>query len=176
MAPGSDGEEAAFASSPPARAALVLARLSGALSTLLIVFVLGVVIYAIVQRYLFDSPLLWGDEFIGYVLVAIVMLGVAEALRRGDHISIDLLTAKAGPRVQRVLAVWSNLAVMAFAVVLGWSTWEGIVFAYDFGSYSAGYIEIATWIPQVPIVIGCLLLGLVAAIRICATFSGPTAK
>jgi TRAP-type C4-dicarboxylate transport system permease small subunit len=130
------------------------------------VCLLGVTCYAIVQRYVLGTPLLWGDELIGYVLVAIVMLGAAEALRKGDHISMDLLTARAGRRLQRVLGVWSNLAVVAFSVVLGWSTWASIRFAIDFGSYAIGYIEIATWIPQLPMLLGSVLLGLAALARI----------
>ena len=42
-------------------------------------------------------------------------------------------------------------------------------FAFDFGSYSVGHIEIATWIPQLPMLVGPLLLGLVALMRILRT-------
>ena len=146
--------ETADAASLPARALYGLVWLCGALSALLIIFILGVVTYAVIQRYVLGTPLLWGDEFVGYVLVAIVMLGTAEALRKGDHIAIDLLTSRAGKFGSHVLAAWSDLAVLAFAIVLGWSSWIAIVFAYDFGEYSSGYIEIQTWIPQLPMLIG----------------------
>ena len=138
----------------------------GYLSAVLILMVLGVICYAIVQRYVLGTPLLWGDELIGYALVAIVMLGAAEALRRGDHIAMDLFSARAGARLGRALEAWSNLAVLAFSIVLGWSTWESIAFAIDFGSYAIGHIEIATWIPQVPMLAGALLLALTATLRL----------
>ena len=134
----------------------------GYLSALLILLVLGVVSYAIVQRYVLQTPLLWADEFIGYVLVALVMIGAAEALRKGDHIAMNLFAANAGPKLRRALDVWSSLAIMIFAGVLGTSTWQSISFAIDFGSYAIGHIEIATWIPQVPMLVGSVLLGLTA--------------
>lgn len=166
LPPGKDaGWEAIKASPLPARLVFVLAWLGGLLSTLMIIGVLGLVSFAVVKRYILNSPLLWGDEFIGYLLVAIVMLGAAEALRRGDHIAIDLLASRAG-RAQRL---WSDFAVLLVALVLGWSTWESIRFAYDFGSYSSGYIEIETWIPQVPMLIGAVLLALTALARLVTT-------
>ena len=46
-------------------------------------------------------PLTWGDEMLGYLLVATVMAGAAEALRRGDHIAIDLVTSRLTGRARR---------------------------------------------------------------------------
>jgi TRAP-type C4-dicarboxylate transport system permease small subunit len=157
-------------------AAEALIRLGGVLATLMILGVLCVVSYAILQRYVLDTPLLWGDQLIGYVLVAIVMLGAADALRRGDHISIDLLAARAGRRGKTAVSILGNLAVAGFAGVIGWSCWHSIQFAYSFGSYSVGYIEVATWIPQVPILIGAVLLFLAAASGIARALTGDTAE
>ncbi len=179
MDPDTDGREAEPASLLLVRAVTALVRLCGLLSAILILAILVIVAYAITQRYVFNTPLLWGDELNGYLLVAMIMLGSAEALRRGDHIAIDLLTGNTSPRIGRMLAVWGNLAVVAFASVLGWSAWHSIAFAYDFGSYSPGYLEVAMWIPKLPVLIGAVLLALTALTRILApsrpddTTTGP---
>lgn len=166
-------ENEAGAGNAPAmvRAAEFLISIGGMLSTLLILLVFAIVAYAITQRYVLDTPLLWGDEFIGYTLVAIVMLGAAEALRRGDHISIDLLASRAGGALRTFLGALSNIAVIVFAVIIGWSAWESITFARAFGSYSVGYIEIETWIPQVPMLFGAALLILASLTRIIRLFA-----
>ena len=161
-----DQEEAARASSILGRVLFACAWLGGVLSAILILVVLGIVTYAVIQRYVLHTPLLWGDELLGYMLVAIVMLGAAEALRKGDHIAIDLLTSHAGSRLAKIMAIWSDIAVLAFSVVLGWSAWRAIRFAYDFGEISPGSMEAPTWIPQLPLLFGSALLGLVAATRI----------
>jgi TRAP-type C4-dicarboxylate transport system permease small subunit len=166
MGPDTNGREAVPASFLLTRAVDALVRFCGLLSAILILVILAIVIYAITQRYVFDTPLLWGDELNGYLLVAMIMLGGAEALRRGDHIAIDLLTGRAKGTPARLLAIWGNLAVLAFSSVLGWSAWTSIMFAYDFGSYSPGYLEVAMWIPHLPILIGAVLLALTALTRI----------
>lgn len=161
-----EGGEAADASHPLSRVVYALARLCGFLSALLILVMLAVVIYAITYRYLLNAPILGGDELLGYLLVAAIMLGAAEALRRGDHISIDLIADRVGPRAARGLRLWGDLAVLVFSVVLGWSAWRSVTFAYDFGSYSPGYLEIAMWIPKSPVLIGSVLLAATALARI----------
>lgn len=147
------------------RALEALVRLGGMLSTLLILFVFAMVCYAVANRYVLGLPVQWADELIGYILVAIVMLGAAEALRRDNHISIDLLSSKLGRKGQLLLGAISNLAVFVLAAIIGWSAWKSILFARAFGSYSVGYIEIETWIPQIPLLFGACLLGLAAITR-----------
>lgn len=150
----------------PDRIITGLVRFCGAISTALVLVVLIQITFAVTRRYLMGRPLQWNDEMVGYLLVTMVMLGAAEALRRGDHIAIDLATARLGPRMGRIQSVFASFTIMVFAVIVGMSTWDSISFARAFGSYSVGYIEIQTWIPQVPVVIGSMLLFLAAGLRL----------
>lgn len=143
-----------------------LVWIGGAISAALILAMFVVTIYAIWMRYVMNKPLLWADEVTGWALVAIVMLGAAEAYRQGDHIAIDLISARA-TGIWRVLAGYvSDLAVLGFALIVGTSTWEAISFARMFGSYTAGNVVIETWIPQVPLLIGAGLLAILALVRL----------
>lgn len=148
--------------------------IGGALSALLILFILGLTTYSVFMRYIIAKPPVWIDEVTGYLLVALISLGVAEAYRRGNHIAIDLLTERLPRSTARLRWIWSDLCVLGFAVVLGLSTWDSIEFAHSFGSYSSGAIEIQTWIPQVPLLIGAVLLGLFAVARLIGGFSRGT--
>jgi TRAP-type C4-dicarboxylate transport system permease small subunit len=164
-----DTEGAADAPFFPDRVITGLVRLCGALSTALILVIFGQIVVAVTRRYVLDRPLQWNDEMIGYLLVALVMLGAAEALRRKDHIAIDLVAARAGRRMARIQAAFAHLSVMSFAAIVGISIWDSIAFARSFGSYSVGYIEIQTWIPQVPVVLGTALLFLTAGLGLFRT-------
>lgn len=163
--PDTDGGAAETALFPD-RLITGLVRLCGALGTLLILWIFGQITVAVIRRYGFDRPLQWNDEVVGYALVAMVMLGAAEALRRHDHIAIDLVTSRLGRRGRRLQAAFADLSILAFALIVGVSIWESIAFARSFGSYSVGYVEIETWIPQVPVVLGMGLLGLLSLLRL----------
>ena len=145
-------------------------RIAGVLSSLLIFVSFCLMIFAIFQRYFLNTPLKWGDEMLGYLLVAIVMSGVAEALRRGDHVAIDLLTSFFGIKVRALFTYLSYTAVLAFAVIFGISADEVVRFSYGFGSFSPGYLEAPMWIPQSTMIAGSVLLGLGALAGLVRSF------
>jgi len=145
-------------------------RLAAMLSSLLILLSFCLMIFAIFQRYFLNTPLKWGDEMLGYLLVAIVMSGMAEALRRGDHVAIDLVSSFFGSTARVWLTRLSYAAVLAFAVIFGISANEVARFSYGFGSYSPGYLEAPMWIPQSTMVAGSVLLGLGALAGLLRSF------
>lgn len=164
--------EAAQPASLPARIAGALAWTCGALSTGLILLAFAITILAVFMRYVMNDALLWSDEVTGWTLVALVSLGVAEAYRRGDHIAIDLISARLSSRAAKVQRLFADAAVLIFAVVIFLSTWEAISFARMFGSYTSGYLEIESWIPQAPMMIAAIMLALVALSRMFDTLTG----
>ena len=167
-----DTEGAALAAPLFSKLAGGLVWLCGALSTLLILVAFIITLYAVFMRYVVNAPLLWSDEITGWCLVALVMLGVAEAYRRGDHIAIDLVTSKLRGTARKAQLLFADAAVLVLAGVLFLSAWEAIHFARDFGSYTSGNIEIEAWIPQAPMLPGAALLGLVAITRMIETLAG----
>lgn len=161
-----DDNGAADAAPLTERALTPLAWIGGAVSTVLMLVALALTAWSVFMRYVLNRPPVWIDQFTGFLLVALVMFGVTEAYRRGQHIAIDLLTEKLSPRMQRIRWIWSDLCVLAFSAVLVISTWEAVEFAHSFGAFTSGSIQIAAWIPQLPLLIGGLLLGLFAVARL----------
>lgn len=163
------------ASASPSLAGRIVAPvvwLGGAISAVLILAALVVTVYAVVMRYVLNAPLLWADEVTGWALVAIVMLGSAEAYRRNDHIAIDLLFDRTKGGHRFALECFGHAAAVGFAVIVGLSTWEAVSFARSFGVYTSGHIEIETWYLQLPILIGSVLLAVMGAIRLFETLIG----
>ncbi len=157
---------------PPASSSKIIrwlewpVRLGGIISTALILAAFILVIYAIFQRYFLNTPLKWGDEMLGYLLVAIVMTGAAEAYRKGDQIAIDLLSTRLSGAIRRGAEVFSAVSVLAFSTILFISSNEVVRFSYGFGSYSPGYLEVPMWIPQSALIVGAFLLALAAVTRL----------
>ena len=142
-----------------------ISLVAAVISAGLVVFTLFMTGYSVFQRYVLGTPLTWTDELSGFLVVAIVMLGMAEALRRGDHISVDLLSTKATGKKRFILDLWYYAATAFVASVIGLSAWNAVLFSMDFGVYSEGYLEAPLWIPQSTMVVGSGLCVLVAVIR-----------
>jgi C4-dicarboxylate transporter DctQ subunit len=169
----SSDEEAPRASSLPERVVAAMSLAGGAISCLIIIVVLGLTAVSVFNRYFLGRPIMGVDEATGFLVVAIVMFGAAESLRRGDHIRIDILFDHLGPRLHWWLELWSFLAVLVVAVLLLITSWHTVLFSRMFGAYSTGYLSIPMWIPQSTMVIGAILLGLVALSMALRLFREP---
>ncbi len=143
-----------------------LARISVSVGALLVLVTVALVTYSVVMRYLLNTPQTWTDELVGYFLVCIVMLGVSESLRRGDHIGVDLLTERLPDRYRKATDIWGMLAVIAVALAMIFSSYQMVAFSYQVGLYSDGYVEAPMWIPQSALLVGYSLLALSAANRL----------
>lgn len=138
----------------------------GALAALMILAVLILTAANVIGRYFLSAPLRGAEEATGYLVVGMVMLGAAEAYRRGDHIRIDLLSERLGPAGQCWVEQLSHLAVIGFAAVLMWTGWHTVAFSRMFGAYSPGYLQVPLWIPQTALIAGGALLATMAALRL----------
>ncbi len=144
----------------------------GVVSAAIIVYILGLTAIAVVFRYVLQSPIRGVDEQVGFLVVAVVMAGAAEALRRDDHISVDLLTNKAPRPLRRALAAFGFAAVAVFAALLVVSAWRTVSFSWSFQAYSPGDLQIPMWLPQSAMLAGGVLLALVAVVRFVRTLTG----
>jgi TRAP-type C4-dicarboxylate transport system permease small subunit len=154
------------------RVATAISWVAGAVAALLIVVILAVTALSVFNRYVLGRPLIGVDEATGYLVVAVVMCGAAEALRRGDHIRIDLLLDAAGPRMRWLLDAWAHASVLAFAVMLLVTAWHTVTFSRSFGAYSSGYLEMPMWIPQSTMLLGAALLALVSLVKLLRHLAG----
>ncbi|TNE36938.1 MAG: TRAP transporter small permease [Alphaproteobacteria bacterium] len=159
-------EEAPPASSVLTRIIELLTLAAGILSAGIVVFTLLMTGYSVFQRYVLDRPLTWTDEMSGFLVVAIVMLGTTETLRRGEHISVDLLSTKARGAKRKALNIWGYLATAFVAAVLFISAWDAVNFSLNIGVYSDGYLEAPLWIPQSFMLVGAALLFLLSLARV----------
>lgn len=150
------------------RLAATLSRGFGVLSVVAVIAMLVLTSVNVFGRYFFGAPVRGTEEATGFLIVATVMFGAAEAHRRGEHISIDIVEGAFPPALRRVMGVVGQLAVIVFALTMAWTGWETVVFSRSFGIYSPGYTQTPMWIVQLPLVIGGVLLALVAALRLMA--------
>lgn len=160
-----DASASGFPRSRLTRAIGLLALVSSIASALLLVLTLGITGFSVIRRYVFGQPVTWTDELSGFLVVAIVMLGAAEVLRRDEHVSVDIVSENATGTKRWLLAMWSNLSVAIVSAVLLASAWNAVQFSRRIGVYSDGYLGAPMWIPQSFLLVGAALLCLLALSR-----------
>lgn len=142
----------------------VLAGAGMAVAATSLLVSLGLIGWAVVMRYVFNAAPVWVDEVVGFLLVAIVMLAAARALRRGEHIGVDLMVERLSPQARRWSQAWAALAVALVAGVLIINGWGTARLAHMLGLLTEGNLEWPTWMPMTLMPVGGALL-LLAAIE-----------
>lgn len=148
------------------------------LAAMVLLILMGLTGYVVVMRRVLSQPPNWSQEVLAFGAVFVVMLVVAEALWKGAHIGIDIVTERLPRRVQQGLALLAHLAVSVVALVLMLAGWEMVVFSYELGLASEGYLGVKLVWVQAPVPIGAGLLLLAAVGQMLAMVPGvrPTAE
>lgn len=147
----------------------VIERCSGILVHIAMwsVFVMMVlVVVDVALRTFAGSSLLFAEEVSGYLLVSIAYLAVAEALKQGRHVRVELLTRWLPPRLQARLELILTLAALGAIIVVSWRSVIMVYRSYIRGVRIPGILMTPVYLPQIFMVIGLLALGLQLTVEI----------
>ncbi len=101
----------------------LLSRAVEALVILIAGVIVAIVTAEVTLRYLFSHSLIFTEELSRYLMVWIVFLGSALAIRDGSHIRIQILVNRLGPRMQRIVKLAAYALIIAFLIFI---TVEGL--------------------------------------------------
>jgi TRAP-type C4-dicarboxylate transport system permease small subunit len=136
------------------------------MTEVLLFFIMVIITYEVVARYILKSPTLWVVDVSRYCLVYITFLGAAGLLLKGEHINVDLFLTHLSRRTQLILQIIGHLlcaiTFLAFFIFSAATTWDH----YRRGILVIDPIEIPKVIPLAIIPIGSFFLLAGAILRI----------
>jgi TRAP-type C4-dicarboxylate transport system permease small subunit len=100
-----------------------LCRALEILCNLMLVVMTTVIAVLILSRNAIGFSFSWSEELTRFLLVWLSMLGAAVLLGRDDHIRLNLLQDRLGPRTQLWLSFVLRLLVLGFLVILAEQSW-----------------------------------------------------
>lgn len=98
----------------------LLTRFALALACALLAVSAVIGLYQVLTRFLFQEPSTWSEVLVRTLLIWMVYLGSAAALRKGALVSVDVLYLLTGGRVRRLFDGLVTLAVLGFLGILLW--------------------------------------------------------
>ena len=101
----------------------LLSRLVESLVILIAGIIVAIVTAEVTLRYLFSHSMIFTEELSRYLMVWIVFLGSALAIRDGSHIRIQILVNRLGPRLQQIVKLAADALIIAFLIFI---TVEGL--------------------------------------------------
>ena len=122
----------------------------------------------IIGRYFFSVSIPWAEEIMLFLMVGCVFTGCCAVAWQGRQIRMDVLVSMLPPTPRRLLALLSELVLIAAAIVVVIFAWPVIMqlAAFDERSQAANFPLV---IPQAMVPIGYTLMALLVAIRLLIT-------
>jgi tripartite ATP-independent transporter DctM subunit len=129
----------------------------------ILVIEVALLFVGVVARYVFDNPLIWGDELASTLFVWLSALGAVLAMRRNAHMRLTAFISRAGPVLRQQIEVVVLLVVAAFVLILD----------YPAVKYSIGETIVRTpglnisssWQASA-VAVGAVLIGVFAILRL----------
>lgn len=90
----------------------------GRLVSYLILGIIGITIWEVVLRYLFNSPTVWVSETSEFLFAYCFLLGGAYTLAVGGHVGVDVISSRLSPRAQAFLSLFTFIFFLLFTGLL----------------------------------------------------------
>ena len=139
----------------------VIERCSGILVHIAMWSVFAMMVLVVIDialRTFAGSSLLLTEEVSGYLLVVVAFLAMAEALKQGRHVRVELLARWLPPRLQARLELILALAGLGAMIVVSWRSVIMVYRSYIRGVKIPGILLTPVYLPQIFMVIGLLAL------------------
>lgn len=146
-----------------------LAFLGACAGVAILVGIAGLILTEIVLRALFSRSTQIVEEYVGYGLGAMIFLSLAQALRSGALVRVDLVVGRLPRAVRRWLEVALALAAAAAVGFLMRYLWTSVDRLYQRGTLSVTLARTPLWIPEAVMLTGMglfVLTALVYALRV----------
>ena len=131
---------------------------SGKIFSFLVVAATGVVVYGVIMRYAFNSPLICGLELSIYLCAATYLMGRAYAHLSTSHVRIDLLYRRWSPRLRAIVDLVSAPVFFTSVGAMGWIGVRWTVEALERGVTSGSAWSPVIWPVRLLIALGAILL------------------
>lgn len=103
------------------------------------------------------------SEFTGYFLVGATFFALASSLRHGAHIRVTLIIGALRSNIRRFSEIMACLVGLGFSTFFAWYSILMVMNSFKFNDLSAGILPIPTWIPQVSMPLGLIVLSIALA-------------
>ena len=119
---------------------------------------LTLVLYGVIMRYVFSSPVYWVDEISTYLVVWGAILGWAVAERDRRHIRVTLLFDRLPPRARRLAEFAASAVSAGFCLMLAY-----MALVLERRYFTSGQLTLNTqsplWIVYSSVPVAALMLG-----------------
>ena len=130
----------------------------------------------IIARYLFDTEILFTQEYAGYLVCYIVFIGASYNLQIKGHVRIDMIEKFLPRTLQKWLSVFQSILMLIFSFMFLIHGVKLAEEAYQLGTVSITPLATPLLYPYLVFPIGFLLLTIVSLIQLYGAISNALGR
>jgi TRAP-type C4-dicarboxylate transport system permease small subunit len=111
----------------------VLRRVEDSLLVILVLMIIGMAVTQIVLRNLFDTGIVWGDIMVRILVLWIGMAGAMVASRKGEHISIDILSRYLPHYLRKIISSLVEFATFMVCTAAAFYSVKFVIGEFQYG-------------------------------------------
>jgi TRAP-type mannitol/chloroaromatic compound transport system permease small subunit len=100
----------------------------GKIVSMLVFPMIGILVWEVILRYVFNSPTVWAHELSAILYAIFFLLGGAYTLRWKAHINVDIVYYSLPPRVRAIVDLITWMVFYYFILIM---LWKGTEFAWS---------------------------------------------
>ena len=125
----------------------------------------------VVSRYVFGSALFWVEEILIFIVVWGVFVGAAAIAYDGNHLRMDLVSARIGQPWRTAINAVTVVVLLACCGFVIVQSWETVARMARFGQVSVA-AEVPMSIPHAALLVGFAMMAVAVVVRIRSYLSG----
>tara|TARA_E500000178_G_C16791721_1_gene648317 strand:- start:238 stop:741 length:504 start_codon:yes stop_codon:yes gene_type:complete len=114
--------------------------------------------YEVIARYFFIKPTIWAAEISQLCLIWGCLLAMAWVLKLRQHITVNALTSRLSRSTQKVCMAVSLVGILIFSIVIVLWGWDIFYESWVRGRTTGSLLNLPTWVAELPVPLGFLLL------------------
>ena len=138
-----------------------VALLQSHVSELILVAMTLLIVAEVFCRTFLGISLMFSEEIEGYLLVALVFLGLTVSVQSGSLFRVEFLIRRLDEPAKRVVELIFDLVGFLFAVLLVWQMVRLCMSSYQQRSEAATILATPLYIPQIVMIVGTVSLAFV---------------
>lgn len=127
-----------------------------------IVLMTALLTYEVVARYVFRAPTHWTSDVATTTMIWLTFLGMGYCLREGHMIRITAIIGQLPAGGRKVAEALSLVAILLFSVFVIWIATRAMMDSIAFGRRQPSMLRMPTWVAELPIILGFVILALQA--------------
>lgn len=117
------------------------------------------ILLQVFRRYVMNASLLWPEELSLFLMAWLVFVGASVALRRGEHVAVQVLVDRLGPRSTSVVQVLMMALILFLTAIFTVTSWRVAVVNRKLTSDA---LQISLFWPKLGLPVGGLFLSIQA--------------